>query len=194
MNKKTLFFTSIFLFFSVLSLSVFAQKTATTVISDVLNMNLAAGQIGFSIQVVSPKDVKYAEFFVASSDVKIKNATNLPNSPTVKFFTNKVATGQTFVTGSGANSSVLLSLSQPGLLLASTVASLGSFVHYPSNPAGAEIKFNIPSNLSVLNPNATTSANTLFGKTTITTKTSNGQTFSTEDVIYIKITPQNIGG
>lgn len=194
MNKNSWFFASIFVFFNVLSFTVFAQKTATSVINDVLNMNYGAGHIGFRIQVVSPRDVKYADFIVSNSDIKSKGMNNLPNPPQIKYFSNEASTGQSFITSAGGNNSVLLNLAQPGLVLAGTIASLGSFVYYPSTPAGAEIKFNIPSNLSVLDPNATNSFNTLFGKTTITTRIANGQTTTVEDVIYIKITAFTISG
>lgn len=185
--KKQHILIPIFLWLNLLSMTVLGQKTATTIISDVLNMKHGVGYVGFRLQIVSPRDVKYAEFIITNSDIKSKGMTNLPNSPQIKYFANKAAVAQTFTN----NNNSLLSLSQPGLIVSGTSASLGTFVYYAGT---SEIKFNIPSTLSVLFPDETNSFNTLFGKTSITTKTANGQVTTVEDVIYIKITGFNIPG
>lgn len=168
-----------------------AQKTAAQVVDDVLNMSYPAGNIGWKVNVVVPSEFVSADFFLQASDIKSKKLNSFSNIM-IKYFDKKAASKTTLGAGASmTNVATFLSLSQPGLVATSTTVNLGNF--YYINSLKTEFTFGIPSSLSVI----TTTVGpvyTLHGKVNVSKKLINGQTFTSEDVIYIRVSPQGISG
>lgn len=189
---KNFLFLSLFvgLFFGFPQVAT-AQKTPAQVVDDVLNMAYPAGNIGWKVNVVIPSEFVSADFFLQTSDIKSKKQNSFSNIM-IKYFDKKAASKTTLGAGASmTNVATFLSLNQPGLVAANTTVNLGNF--YYINSGKTEFTFGIPSNLSVITTN-TGPVYALHGKVNVSKKLPNGQTFASEDVIYIRVSPQGIGG
>lgn len=175
--RKYIFKLALLLALFNISTGVFAQKTATSIITDVLRMRHSANAAGFEMRVVVPDLIQGADFIVLASDIREKNLNNL-STVKIKFFTNKPASSSNLASAS----STFLSLSEPGLVVSGTVVSLGTLSFLMSN--GTEVRISLPSNLSVLSPSSTVPGGVLSGKATCTVRTSNGTTQTFDRVIF----------
>ncbi len=175
--KKYMTIIAMFSAAMVFSASVLAQKTATSIVKQVLRMNGVGGQfLGYELLVVVPDLIQGGTLRVIPADIGEKNI-GRPLNVKVKYFNDIRIPSSTL-------KDAKLSLSEPGIN--GIAVSLGTLTFYPSNPAGSEVKISLPSTLSVLQPSSTVPGGTIHGKASCTIRYSDGTTSTFDRVIYFR--------
>lgn len=209
MKIKTRFLLSLPLAMALIfSMSANAQKTASSIVNDVLKMTGVTGQvIGYDVSVVvsNPSGLnpgRYTAYTYMLADVKKVNKTTGTINYTVTSVSKMDASYPSNSLESYTNmnkpeiANIGLTLNQSTLL--TVINDLGSFTYTYTNRYGTfQVTYSLnASTLSVLDPNSTYPGGLIYGKASCRVKNLSNNTTSagTDGVIYLQVSHRYIDG